>query len=202
MDKTISWKQGLKRNHDAPAANASSANDDLEDEEPAEDDGEGGSRDKGKGVKYAKMKKMKQLPSYLEAMIDGCDNRAEATRLINKLLLRNKKNGELSLNLAASEFEKARVTEENKFEQDQSKGYETNVMIGMIFSGQKSLFEAALAAGELMEFERNGKVMCGFEEASAGSKKCNKEVGKMTGPSLALKDNKEAELLRLGIILQ
>ena len=117
----------------------------IEDVRKAQAEDEEFARDKGKGVKFAKMKP--QLPPHIIHLYDEeaklkASPRAFRTMLINKLF--NKEDdGKFTMNLKDAMFEEGRSLYEKKYGKDQNKAMPKSIMLGLYFQHSNSHFQAA-----------------------------------------------------------
>ena len=149
------------------ALNASQGSEDDGDEETDTH------RDKGKGVKFQKIKS--QLPKHIQHMyeVDALQHsspREFRTMIINKLFKRQG-NGTLVLNTKDAMFEESRNVFERKFGKDQSKAMPKSLLVGLYFQGNNALFQAALEAGDISEIEDQGKTFYSFKELKSGTER-------------------------------
>ena len=140
----------------------------------SEDEQETGThRDKGKGVKFQKLKS--QLPKHTQHMYDvdalqHSSPREFRTMIINKLFKRQG-NGTLVLNTKDAVFEESRNVFERKFGKDQSKAMPKSLLVGLYFQGNTANFQAALEAGDIEEIEDQGKLFYAFKELKSGAER-------------------------------
>ena len=130
-------------------------------------------RDKGKGVKFQKIKS--QLPKHIQHMYDvdalqHSSPREFRTMIINKLFKRQG-NGTLVLNTKDAVFEESRNVFERKFGKDQSKAMPKSLLVGLYFQGNAATFQAALDAGDIEEIEDQGKTFYSFKELKSGTER-------------------------------
>ena len=138
-----------------------------------DEDMEGTHRDKGKGVKFQKLKS--QLPQHIQHMYDvdalqHSSPREFRTMIINKLFKRQG-NGTLVLNTKDAVFEESRTVFERKFGKDQSKAMPKSLLVGLYFQGNNQTFQAALEAGDIEEIEDQGKTFYAFKELKSGTER-------------------------------
>jgi hypothetical protein len=138
-----------------------------------DEDMEGTHRDKGKGVKFQKIKS--QLPQHIQHMYDvdalqHSSPREFRTMIINKLFKRQG-NGTLVLNTKDAVFEESRTVFERKFGKDQSKAMPKSLLVGLYFQGNNATFQAALEAGDIEEIEDQGKTFYAFKELKSGTER-------------------------------
>jgi hypothetical protein len=132
---------------------------------------EGAIRDKGKGIKFAKMKD--QLPSHILHMYDveaknHSSPREFRTMIINKLF--NKEDdGRFTLNVKEPFFEEHRHLYEKKFGKDTNKAVPKSIMVGLYFQGSEPSFQRAVDCGDVEEIEDNGKLFYSFRELKTGT---------------------------------
>ena len=119
------------------------------------DAGEDIHRDKGKSVKYRRMRD--SLPDYVVDLIEhqsqkSASPRAFQSQCINKMFKRNK-SGKLELTLESSIFQQHKKLYKEKFQKDESIAYPESIIKGMFYGGSDSRFEAALQKKEIREVE-------------------------------------------------
>jgi hypothetical protein len=134
---------------------------------------EGTHRDKGKGVKFQKIKS--QLPQHIQHMYDvdalqHSSPREFRTMIINKLFKRQG-NGTLVLNTKDAVFEESRTVFERKFGKDQSKAMPKSLLVGLYFQGNNETVQAAGEAGDIEEIEDQGKTFYAFKELKSGTER-------------------------------
>lgn len=141
-----------------------------DDPEPEDDKS---NRDKGKGVKFQKIKA--QLPQHIQHMYDvdaknHSSPREFRTMVINKLFKRQP-NGALVLNTKDAFFEESRAVYERKFGKDQNKAMPKSLLVGLYFQGNVQAFQAALDCGDIEEIEDQGKTFYSFKELKSGTER-------------------------------
>jgi hypothetical protein len=167
-EKVAAWKKGLDSEN--------------EDEEVSHD-GEGDSRDKGKGQKFAKVKA--NLPPHI---LDLYENEAKKhssprdfrTMIINKLFTRLP-NGQLQLNCKAPIFEEHKTMMERKFGTDEHKALPRSIMKGKYFANDNAALDAAVADGSVKVTVVDGSEFFAFRVLRAGIEKSTNQTQTIRG---------------------
>ena len=145
-------------------------------------------RDKGKGIKFAKMKD--QLPAHILHMYDNeaknhASPRQYRTMIINKLVQKDA-DGSFSLNVKDAVFEEGRQLYEKKFGKDTNKALPKSLMMGLYFQGNKTEFQKAVDIGEIEEIEEGGKVFYSFKELKTGTERAAIKIQSVSSGSVKI----------------
>ena len=175
-------------------------------ETDAEQVGEG-LRDKGKGVKWAKMKENNQIPDHVMWMYQnvpkGTPARQYRTALINKLFTKTSQ-GNYMLCTNDVFFKQGLSLYNDKYKKDENVGVPRKLFIAKYFGGNKALFEESLADGEVTVVQEDGKDFCSFRKLVVGTAQGSKEnqqldftkkVGRQRQPMNSLDLSEDAVLL-------
>ena len=137
-------------------------------------------RDKGKGEKFTKMKARGELEPHILAMYErpppGTSARTYRSSIINRLFNRQP-DGALALNYQDAFFTQAKQVYEERYQKHEQECCTKLVFIGRFFSNSEPAFEAALAAGEIVEHEaEDGTKLYGFRKVIKGSARGSKDT--------------------------
>ena len=142
------------------------------DEEPEEEDstkdeeeGDGESRDKSKGQKYAKLKNSNSLPAHVidlverQSAVSPCP-RSFKTHVINKLFKKGK-GGKLTLDLDNELFAEHKKIYNKKFNTEKETALPESILKGLYFQNNQQAFEAARDAGDIQPVEGASALLLG-----------------------------------------
>ena len=161
------------------------------------EDGEDIHRDKGKSIKYRKMRD--SLPEFVVDLVENqaqkaASPRAFQTECINKMFKRNK-SGKLELTLEGGIFQQHKKLYKEKFQKDESIVYPESIIKGMFFGGSDSKFEAALAKREIKQVESEDADdearYFAFRTMKVGTKRGFKDENQIGGHKKVDKDTAE-----------
>ena len=130
-------------------------------------------RDKGKSVKYHKMKEAGQLPEYVIHLIEdqaksAASKRSFQTSAINRLFTRGS-DGSLALNLSDGLFTEAQTIHTKHFSRGSQKALPASVLKGLYFGNSQAAFDQAVASGDVVEvIGEDGKTYWGFQSYEVG----------------------------------
>ncbi|CAE7217574.1 unnamed protein product [Symbiodinium sp. CCMP2592] len=169
-------------------------------EEPEEEPEQSiAARDKGKAVKFTKMKNSNSLPAFVIDLIEEQSKsssapRSQKTLLINKLFKRLP-DGSLELALDQPVFIHAEKAYRKKYARDEAEAIPASVMCGLYFHNSEQHMQRAIDKGEIVEARReNGVIFYGFRRFVIGTED-GKEESQSTKASKKL-TAEEHQLLR------
>ena len=130
------------------------------------------SRDKGKALKYAKMKDAGSLPEHIVSLVESESKKAVSARqfktmAINRLFRRDK-DGQIQLAMDTGLFTESCEVYSRTYAKKKEKALPKSIVCGLYFQNDTKSFDAALAAGDLEECEEDGKKYYSFKEYTVG----------------------------------
>ena len=125
-------------------------------------------RDKGKALKYKKLKDSGALPEHVTHLIEVESKKASSSRqfkswAINRLFSRAA-DGQLVLNLQDGLFQESQQVFSSTFRKENDKIMPKSILKGLYFGNNEQAFQAALDAGDIGEVLEGDKVMFSFRE--------------------------------------
>lgn len=182
-DKLEKWREGLKKaKNEIPGdeaallnVNAEEGQEEGEEEDPKEEDEcvepeEKGNRNKYAASKFKELLKSNALPKHVvEVWQKG--SRKVKTELVNSLFKRNAGTGKWEMNAADPTFCRILKSQETNFGKESVESVPRSIMLYGTFRGDEDALAQAIACGDVVETECNGKAMLGFQKTSAGKMK-------------------------------
>ena len=195
-DKLEKWRGGLKKRNaenpeeEGPLPDAEEGQEQGEEEHPKEEDQcvepeENATRNKYAASKFKELLKSNALPKHvLDVWQKG--SRKVKTDLVNSLFKKNAATGKWEMNTADPTFCRILKTQETKFGTESVESVPRSIMLYGTFRGDEEALAQAIACGDVVETECNGKAMLGFQKTSAGKKKENTDETQATSGTAPL----------------
>ncbi|CAE7228114.1 unnamed protein product [Symbiodinium sp. CCMP2592] len=125
-------------------------------------------RDKGKALKYTKLKEAGALPQHIISLVENESKKATSSRqfktmAINRLFQRDE-DGIISLATGDSLFQESQEIFTQTYAKKKEKALPRSIIQGLYFQNDAKSFEAALASGDLEECEEDGRKFYSFKE--------------------------------------
>ena len=182
--------KAMKKNADAaakkrPAASTGTLNQTIEELQQAAH-GLNEKRDKGKALKYQRMKETGSLPQHIVHLVEeeakrATSKRSFVTATINKLFTRNN-DGTLALNLKDPMFVEAQNIYTKHFSKATQKALPQSIMIGLYFGNSLTAFQEAVKRGDVTEVDgEDGKTYYAFQSYEVGREDGKETVQTRTG---------------------
>ena len=189
-DKLVKWREGLKKpkaenlGEENQMLDAEEGEEQGEEEQPTEEDEcvepeENGTRNKFAASKFKELLKSNALPKHVvEVWQKG--SRKVKTELVNSLFKRNHKTGKWEMDTDDPTFCRILKTQETNFGKESVESVPKSIMLYGTFRGDEDALAQAIACGDVVETECNGKAMLGFQKTSAGKVKQNTDETQAT----------------------
>ena len=195
-DKLVKWREGLKK----PKAENPGEEDQMLDAEEGEEQGEeeqpkeedecvepegNATRNKYAASKFKESLKSNALPKHVVDVWQK-GSRKVKTELVNSLFKRNHNTGKWEMDTDDPTFCRILKTQETNFGKESVESVPRSTMLHGTFRGDEDALAQAIACGDVVETECNGKAMLGFQKTSAGKVKQNTDETQATSGTAKL----------------
>ena len=195
-DKLVKWREGLKK----PKAENPGEEDQMLDAEEGEEQGEeeqpkeedecvepegNATRNKYAASKFKESLKSNALPKHVVDVWQK-GSRKVKTELVNSLFKRNHNTGKWEMDTDDPTFCRILKTQETNFGKESVESVPRSIMLHGTFRGDEDALAQAIACGDVVETECNGKAMLGFQKTSAGKVKQNTDETQATSGTAKL----------------
>ena len=151
-------------------------------------------RSKAKGMKFARMKKLGQVPKNIQEMYEKCDGRKQKTKLPNRLFDKNPRTGHWEMRVDKPEFQAFLKSQDMHYGEANTQSYPRSIMLHTYFNSNQMAMDEALANGEIHSVERGGRTFYSFDMLAEGHRKAKESNLELSRGTMKLSKEDHSEL--------